>query len=648
MDVVASVNLPAASPGILAVSSNTITAGWGLVTGATSYTLAASTNSANPPAPVWASSTTVKSSATVAGLYPNTTYYLFADACGPSCSGYTALGSTSTLTLALTGPQIYQVGDTSITVNWQALSGSPSSATAEGYELDLSTASNFTGTLYSSSTTNVALSTLTVTGLTGGATYYLRVGGINWDNVGNYTNLGSTIALAVGCSTITSVANSSWSLTSTWDKTQVPTSCNPVVIGAGTKVWVDISTATASTTTINGDLYFSRSQSSTMTVVGGNVYVQPGGTLDMGTAADPIPSGIISQDIISLGSKAGQYGLIVQNGGNLLVYGAVKTPWTLATGNATAGATTINVNTTGLNWSVGDVVTIDTEAVTLVAPINAGSINFTPGLGQAHYSTFPVVVADLTRNVVVRSSGTDIGGPSDVGNTAYIQNLVANATSFNLTYGDFQYLGNNSDNNWCGNTDCGVTFDQVDAGHSVAGAISSSTFRWGAVGIEVNGTASNIALNNNNVYANQLNGMDLLGNYNTAKSNLVYANGVDGIFAGGNYNVVYSNDFFFNQTNPNFGTFGAGGIECGGTGNLGVSNNIYGQSAGVVCLRQQRWNLYCGQYLPAMEPASIPWTARTEALSAPSAMWDTMPPRYRFRIPVLKLDLIRPLLRRWY
>ena len=49
----------------------------------------------------------------------------------------------------------------------------------------------------------------------------------------------------------------------------------------------------------------------------------------MGTPVSPIPPAIAQSTLVlSSGTTAGQYGLIVQNGGNFLVYGAAKTPWT--------------------------------------------------------------------------------------------------------------------------------------------------------------------------------------------------------------------------------------------------------------------------------------------------------------------------------
>ncbi len=80
------------------VSTYSLTAGWQLVSGATGYTLAVSVNPDNPPSPVFASSATLGDlSAGIAGLGPNTTYYLFARANGPGESGgWAAYPATST------------------------------------------------------------------------------------------------------------------------------------------------------------------------------------------------------------------------------------------------------------------------------------------------------------------------------------------------------------------------------------------------------------------------------------------------------------------------------------------------------------------------------------------------------------------------
>ena len=107
-----------------------------------------------------------------------------------------------------------------------------------------------------------------------------------------------------------------WSDTNTWVGSNVPTSTDPVTILAGHTVTVDISTATASITTINGTLTFDRVLSSTLTMVGGDMNVNAGGTLDMGTEASPIPAGVFAHLVLAYGSTGGEFGLIINDGGN--------------------------------------------------------------------------------------------------------------------------------------------------------------------------------------------------------------------------------------------------------------------------------------------------------------------------------------------
>jgi hypothetical protein len=129
-------------------------------------------------------------------LAANTTYYL---RLGNVVSGTTAYintspSSTSTLTNLVSGGQIYGVYQSSLTANWAGLG----SGNAEGYRLKVSTASDFTGTTITSATTDVTLTTLTVSGLADGTTYYVRVGGLNWNSVSNPVVLGSTKTTALG------------------------------------------------------------------------------------------------------------------------------------------------------------------------------------------------------------------------------------------------------------------------------------------------------------------------------------------------------------------------------------------------------------------------------------------------------------------
>ena len=151
------------------------------------YRLEASTDS-NFNGTIFASTTysAAQSTLSVTSLSPNTTYHLRVAALNwaGALSSFTALGSTSTLANAVAQANAAGVARGSMTVNWTPLPSAPPSATAEGYRLMLSS-TNFGalspgGVVYSSSTPNVALSTLTISGLSTATIYYIRVGSLNW------------------------------------------------------------------------------------------------------------------------------------------------------------------------------------------------------------------------------------------------------------------------------------------------------------------------------------------------------------------------------------------------------------------------------------------------------------------------------------
>ena len=81
-----------------------------------------------------------------ASLAANTTYFVRVGALYNGATSYalTTPQSTSTLTSPITTQQYYQVNGTSVTVNWAAFGVGPGNNTSEGYELDASTASDFT------------------------------------------------------------------------------------------------------------------------------------------------------------------------------------------------------------------------------------------------------------------------------------------------------------------------------------------------------------------------------------------------------------------------------------------------------------------------------------------------------------------------
>jgi len=162
------------------VSNNSITASWNLVAGATGYTLAASVNSGVSPSPVYASSVTAATSATLLNpaLALNTTYYLFVKAGGPGDeSPWAVYPATSTLANSpqAAGSPFSAVTDNGFVLAWLANSN-PLGTTR--YTVQVSTAINFnTGV-----TDQVILATApasgpaaTFSGLSSNTYYYARV-----------------------------------------------------------------------------------------------------------------------------------------------------------------------------------------------------------------------------------------------------------------------------------------------------------------------------------------------------------------------------------------------------------------------------------------------------------------------------------------
>ena len=157
--------------GISALVSQSINGSWSATAGANSYTLVASLNNANPPNPIFGSISTSLTNGIVTGLTPNTTFYLFVNACNSSgCSPYTSLGSTTTLASA-PSLTLGSVGATSVQLTITP-NGNPGGTV---YVVQQSADNGFTFTGVS---TGTAL-TVTLTGLNSGTHYQFRVAAQN-------------------------------------------------------------------------------------------------------------------------------------------------------------------------------------------------------------------------------------------------------------------------------------------------------------------------------------------------------------------------------------------------------------------------------------------------------------------------------------
>ncbi|MBI3298687.1 MAG: right-handed parallel beta-helix repeat-containing protein, partial [Elusimicrobia bacterium] len=175
--------VPPAIPLFYFVAQSSVGVQYGLV-GAEGYVLLAS-SVADFSGQVFSSVTANASlnRLAVSDLDPNTTYYLKAGALWNGATSYASPSlSTATLALGLQDLSVLAMHLSSGTAGWAALPRAPpalSSQSASGYLLQASTAADFSGTLYSSATSVVELSTLSLSGLFGDATYYFRAASLN-------------------------------------------------------------------------------------------------------------------------------------------------------------------------------------------------------------------------------------------------------------------------------------------------------------------------------------------------------------------------------------------------------------------------------------------------------------------------------------
>ena len=174
-----------------------------------------------------------------------------------------------------------------------------------------------------------------------------------------------------------------------------------------------------------------------------HLVILPGGKLDVGSQADPIPCNrkvtFIVRDVpIDTARDPYQWGNGLVNFGHQTRVGCSKTAWVEAVGGIASGSSTVTLASPPSGWQVGDELLIpDTaspapaprrEARVTIAALDGASITFSKSLDFAHDAIADpngVVVlrprvANLTRNIVIRSENPDgtRGHTADVGRTA--------------------------------------------------------------------------------------------------------------------------------------------------------------------------------------------------------------------------------------
>ena len=195
----AAVPLPAAVP-VTTFTATTFGFAWapGTLAPGTTYLAEVSSSPVFSPGFILASSQTINVFASYTGLQPNTTYYGQVSAQAPNLSTnpnsaflVAAIGATLPIAPPAAAAPFLEVAYTSATVAWQALPLAPSSAAAEGYLVQFSTAADFTTVAFSSAV-GPGASTATVSGLIFATPYFARVGSIGWEGAATFLALGST------------------------------------------------------------------------------------------------------------------------------------------------------------------------------------------------------------------------------------------------------------------------------------------------------------------------------------------------------------------------------------------------------------------------------------------------------------------------
>ncbi len=188
------------------VSQSGLTANWNTVSGATSYSIDVATDAAFTSfVSGYNNVSVVSTSLVVTGLSPGVTYYYrvrSSNASGSSSSSNTI--SQITIPSNPIATAASPVNQTSFTANWNSTLG------ASGYFLDVATDNGFSSIVSGYNNLSVATTSSSVTGLTGGTTYYYRVRATN--TAGTSGNSGT---ITVVTAPVAPVANAATSITQT-------------------------------------------------------------------------------------------------------------------------------------------------------------------------------------------------------------------------------------------------------------------------------------------------------------------------------------------------------------------------------------------------------------------------------------------------
>ncbi|MBI5573744.1 MAG: right-handed parallel beta-helix repeat-containing protein [Elusimicrobia bacterium] len=378
-------------------------------------------------------------------------------------------------------------------------------------------------TSISISTSNLApltACTTTLYNLSPGATYYFAIK--SKDDVNNISVWNSSADVS-GVNTAAflyipfiakSMFTGNWNVPGTWEGNAVPWANQGVEIKSGNTVTFSTTNAsvTCSTLTILGTLQFDGAVANRSMVVAGNIDIQNGGQFLM-----PPNTGYISTLKIRC-DTAGQYGIIVNNGGKFDVQGnTTTTPSTrnclIASDNPSYKTYIRNLSLTEANFNM---YYVEVSSVGVDAT-SKGGITF-DGAGTRGKINYCSIHNGYIGIYLNSSSSNTISNNNCYSNTQYgiyfynsSNNTISNNSIYaNSYYGIYFY---NSSNNTISNNSC---------------------YSNSQNGIYID-SSSNNTLNNNSCYSNTLYGIYFVGSSNNIMSNNnCYSNAQSGIVSGNN------------------------------------------------------------------------------------------------------------------
>ena len=228
-----------------------------------------------------------------------------------------------------------------------------------------------------------------------------------------------------GAVTNVAIADGNWSDPNTWSGQQVPGADANAWIMPGRAVTVDgVSNVALRTVRVTGTLQFAADRNTQLKA--DTIFVDMGGTFQMGTAAAPIPPQFTATALFADRGAidrawdpfAFSRGMVSM--GSVHVYGARTTGHVALATPPTPGSTTLRLATAPVNWKAGDNVVVtgaqqgQDESFT-IAGISADGLTVTLDRAALYDHTPPsaglsVYAADTTRNAVFRSEDTaDVG-----------------------------------------------------------------------------------------------------------------------------------------------------------------------------------------------------------------------------------------------